>query len=129
MFGLFFYFLNFFFKPTRRGASVDIRSGNKDRRAFPLHLAARSGFADVVDVLLDFGADIDGKLSSGRTSVLVAAATGRHEVVERLIQRGCDVLAAGEGKTSLWALSRCSKGSKAQKMITAFKGFFFFFFF
>lgn len=56
-----------------------------------LHHAAIGGHADVVQVLLDSGADINARGSGGETPLLLAAAKGNLEVVELLVKNGADV--------------------------------------
>jgi len=58
----------------------------------PLHLAASSGNAAVLALLLDKGADINAKESEwGQTPLIFAAAADRTEAVRLLITRGADV--------------------------------------
>lgn len=72
------------------GVDVNIRNdaGNTPliSASFPSH--ARK---DVIDLLLDRGADINAKSSFGLTALHEAASQGNKEVVSRLIERGADV--------------------------------------
>eukprot|EP00966_Prymnesium_polylepis_P241439 5583738-Prymnesium_polylepis.1 len=55
----------------------------------PLMLASAAGHADVVDALLDGGADGSQRAdTSGLTPLSVARALGRHDVVDALLDRG-----------------------------------------
>jgi ankyrin repeat protein len=54
----------------------------------PLHLAALKDRADVVDVLLELGADRDGRDDEGRTAIDGALAHGRRAAYDRLLARG-----------------------------------------
>jgi ankyrin repeat protein len=60
----------------------------------PLMLAAGSGSVDAVKVLLDNGADVDGKdINQGQTALMFAAALGRAEVIKVLAAHGADLKA------------------------------------
>jgi uncharacterized protein len=72
-----------------RGAIVDAKD---DRRGqTPLMWAAAEGHADVVQVLVEVGADIHARLASGFTPLLFAVREGRTEVVRVLLKAGADV--------------------------------------
>ena len=54
-------------------------------------MAAASGNADAVKVLLDHGADVNAKESAhGQTALMFAAALNRADVVQLLLARGAD---------------------------------------
>lgn len=72
------------------------------RGTLPLHLAARRGEFDIVDMLAARGADIDGRDGSGRTALMVAAASGDGLALGALLARGADPNAVDkEGGNSL----------------------------
>lgn len=82
------------------GVDLDARSGvvsqghgyPRDVGATPLGLAARAGQWAMVDLLVELGADVDGRSSSGHTPVLLAVFAGVEPVVvERLVAAGADV--------------------------------------
>ena len=54
----------------------------------PLHLAAASGHAEVVEALLAAGAGIEVKEKGGVTPLHCAAASGHVAVVEKLLAAG-----------------------------------------
>ncbi len=64
----------------------------KDKN-FPsaLHLAAQFGQNDCLAVLLDKGADLEGKTSDGRTPLHLAAEHGHKATVEFLLKKGADL--------------------------------------
>jgi len=55
------------------------------------------GYVEVVEVLADAGANLDARIFFGITPLMLAAGGGDASVVECLINRGADVLAANEG--------------------------------
>ena len=71
------------------------RTGDPDAKnhitgASALHLAARGGFARVVEALLERGADPDPRDALGRTPLLEAAAGHRGEIGAMLLEAGAD---------------------------------------
>jgi ankyrin repeat protein len=76
------------------------------RGATPLHVAAMHGQIEVMTVLLDRGAAIDGLCVDGTTPLHQAAGAGHLAAVELLLARGAriDVVEPGHGSTPLgWA--------------------------
>jgi ankyrin repeat protein len=53
-------------------------------------LAAEHGFQNLVQVLLDNGADVDGRDNKGRTALHLAAMNGHIEIVKKLLEKGAD---------------------------------------
>ena len=60
---------------------------------YALQLAAVKGRTDVLDVLLQQGANVLARSSENRTPLMYAAKNGRDEAVQLLMQRGSNVLA------------------------------------
>ena len=69
----------------------------------PLHWAAITDQADVVETLIEHGAQVDERDAEGRTPLMVAAAFDSRAVADVLLARGADPLArdAVDGNTSL----------------------------
>jgi ankyrin repeat protein len=99
------------------GAKIDARSnlGN------PLFLAASEGKLDVVRYLLDEGANVNARESSGSTPLAEAAYYGHVDVIKELLLRGADINAIGETSTALdIALNR--KNTSAADLIKHYGG-------
>jgi len=72
-----------------RGGKVDAIDERRGQTA--LMWAAAEGYADVVQTLVEVGADIHTRLSSGFTPLLFAVREGRTDVVRVLLKAGADV--------------------------------------
>jgi ankyrin repeat protein len=72
-----------------RGAAVDAKDERRGQTA--LMWAAAEGHADVVQTLVELGADVHLRLSSGFTPLLFAIREGRSGVVRVLLKAGSDV--------------------------------------
>jgi ankyrin repeat protein len=63
-------------------------------KLYPLHQAACDGLADLVDVLLNNGAEINA-YSKEVTPLFLAALNGHKNIVEKLIEKGADYTLSG----------------------------------
>jgi ankyrin repeat protein len=72
-----------------RGGTVDAKDDRRGQTA--LMWAAAEGHADVVQTLIELGADVRLRLSSGFTPLLFAVREGRSGVVRVLLKAGADV--------------------------------------
>ncbi len=57
----------------------------------------KQGFIDVVQVLIDAGANLEATIGYSVRPLMLAAGYGEADIVNRLIQAGADVLAKNEG--------------------------------
>ena len=65
-----------------------------------LHVAVQEKHADVVEVLIDAGADIETKNDEGRSPLLVASISGELTTVKMLIKAGADVRATDDERNT-----------------------------
>ncbi|KAJ5620182.1 hypothetical protein N7510_004166 [Penicillium lagena] len=72
----------------------------------PLWLAARNGHEEVVEILLNYGADIEIRSPTGLTPLAVASREGRYGVMKLLLHRGAkvDTETADHSTPLLWAV-------------------------
>src|SRR5262249_1439824 len=90
------------------GLDLGTPNSMNDNNETPLHLAARNGHRDVVELLQSGGEEVDAKDNAGKTALHWASEGGHKDVVELLLSRGADVSEKDQwGKTALyWASVR-----------------------
>ena len=86
---------------TRLEEGADPNFGEGEYSGPVLMIAANEGFTAMVDLLLDFGADIEGKDDLWQYPLMCATARGRTEVVRRLLERGALLDAGWPHQTAL----------------------------
>jgi hypothetical protein len=109
-----------------RGAPVNGHPGDKET---PLITAASSGDADVANVLIEAGADIDAVSAPdsggvpGGTALDHAAVFGMTEVVDVLVAAGAKIhsleMAAAAGDVTGWPLARFTLQSRLRALVFA----------
>jgi ankyrin repeat protein len=83
-------------------SGVDVDTEDSKQHATALMWAAHEGYPDVVELLIEHGAGINKRKSTGETALWFAAQQGRLEVVKVLVQHGADVNITGwEGASAL----------------------------
>lgn len=77
-----------------------------DHQWTALHYAAFAGHAEIVDLLLAAGADVNARSTNGSTVLMMAVREGHEALVERLLAAGADVgLANDYGEDAVaWAM-------------------------
>jgi len=89
--------------PSILAKEADVNAKDEDGRT-PLHLAVESANRDIIQLLLDKGADINAKdEKSGSTALHYAVRFSKRETAELLIARGADINARDkQGHTPLY---------------------------
>jgi len=81
---------------------------NRKGKSISLHVASQEGDVEIVQSLLDNGADVNEPDTAYRTPVLYASRWGRVEVTKLLIEYGADVnFQDGNGWSPLLLAARC----------------------
>jgi ankyrin repeat protein len=84
-----------------RGANVNTTSRNAMKVA-PIHAAVAGKNAEVIDLILSSGADVNAKQQQGWTAIHSAAMHGDLALLEKLLARGADQLVkSDDGKTPM----------------------------
>jgi len=73
------------------GANLNIRSNNYGGGDFPLMLASRKNNARIVEILIDYGADINYTDTMGITALMAASTSNRPDIVNILLNRGANI--------------------------------------
>ena len=85
---------------------VEVNYAANDDSFIALHCAVQEGHADVVEVLIDAGADIDAKTSDACTPFHYACEDGKLTILKMLLKAGANVCATyNDGDTCLKAAS------------------------
>ena len=77
------------------------------RRGTPMHAGARAGRADILSLLLEHGAELEGRANFNMTPLHVASGYGKLEAVRCLLDHGADINARDRDDWTVlgWALS------------------------
>ena len=70
-----------------------------------LHVAVEREYADVVQVLIDAGADIETKSHVGRSPLFVGSMSGALTAMTKLVEAGADVRATDDGRATCLILA------------------------
>jgi ankyrin repeat protein len=71
------------------GGNVNVKKPENGR--MPLHTATLTGNTDMAKVLLEHGAEVNGKETNGTTPLQIAATHRLYEIAKLLIDRGADI--------------------------------------
>ncbi|KUF90894.1 Uracil phosphoribosyltransferase [Phytophthora nicotianae] len=98
-------------------SNIDLNARNWQRGMSALALAAKSGRVNVVEGLLDYGAQVDIRTLHGETPLHFAAASASQRVCELLVEKGCDVdVRTSEGLTPLMIAVAKDHGMAMEKI-------------
>ena len=79
-------------KQLRRGISVNCRFDDEVLLGHtPLHVAAENNIYEILDFLIEEGADLDARTPAGETPLHIAAFWGKLKIVEILVTAGADL--------------------------------------
>ena len=94
------------------GAHVNVRFAGQHGET-PLHWAASSDDVEVLDALLDAGADLeaDGSVIDGGTPLADAVAFGQWNAARRLLERGATA--------NLWQAAALGQATRVQELVAA----------
>ena len=76
-------------------AGANVNAGSGITRATALHMAARRGYLEIAQVLLEYGADVEARDRKGETPLQRAINCRRHTIVQLLEERGIVAHAVG----------------------------------
>lgn len=57
----------------------------------PLHFVAMEGHKEILDLLIEAGANLDSRIDSGWTPLFHAVANGHYDIVKCLVEKGANV--------------------------------------
>lgn len=72
---------------SRVNPDVGAFNNPKEKEVTPLMHAAREGFVSLVDLLVQYNANVGARSSAGRTPLMLAAIGGHQEVVKNLVEK------------------------------------------
>lgn len=100
-----------------RGPKEQIKELNKYQNT-PLHLACSRNHPEIVELLLDWGADIDQSGPDGETPLFAACAGGNDKIIEMLIRRDANIHARNSyGETPILCSCRAAQSNTLRPLI------------
>jgi ankyrin repeat protein len=100
-------------------AGASPKASTRNGAITPLFLAAKSGNAEMVDLLIKAGADVNYADNKGTTALMVAAASGSEAAVKSLIANGADVNAkdGAHGQTPLMFAAALNRAAAIRELL------------
>jgi ankyrin repeat protein len=90
-------------KMLLRNEKIDIHAKNFHHDQTALHIATIGGYPDIVQMLIDAGANVDEVDNSGRTPFLLASSNGHIQIADTLHTLTIDIHAKDkEGRTAIY---------------------------
>lgn len=97
---------------------ININAGLDSLSGPALHTAVRYGHYEVVERLLQAGANIDGRDRRGLTALHIAAEAGKVPIIKLLLSAGCNARAISEsGTTALYRAARSGSLNAVQILL------------
>lgn len=82
-----------------------------------LHAAAYDGKADIAELLIRLGADVNCREANGRTPLHDAANNGHLAVIEVLLRNGADIEAIDNGRMTPLMWGKISRSGKKEEVV------------
>jgi len=98
-----------------RGA--DIQAQRRFQRMTKLHMVCTEKDKDVVEFLINKGAQVDRKNRRGQTPLWLAASCGRKEIVELLIKKGADINVSNNQGLTLLTMAKQQKHTEVVNIL------------
>lgn len=88
---------------------IDIEAKDPGTGASVLHYAVMRGNPEVLQLLLERGADVNSRTKTGTTPLHTAVLYNRYEVAEKLLEKGADINAQSTSGVTPLALASAAK--------------------
>jgi len=100
-------------------AGASPKAATRNGAITPLFLAAKSGNAEMVELLIKAGADVNYTDTKGTTPLMVAAASGSEAAVKALVAHGADVNAkdGAHGQTPLMFAAALNRAASIRVLL------------
>lgn len=101
-------------------AGADVNGSTGSTKVTPLMAAADAGNAEILQILLQTGADVDAADSNGNTALMDASLRGYEAIVQQLLDAGANVdMVARRGRTALLSACLWGKAGVVDQLLSA----------